>query len=208
MQKGYFITIEGIEGAGKSTVIKFIEKLLREKNIDLVLTREFGGTEIAEKIRKILLDHHQEKMCPNTEILLAFAARAQHLENLIIPSLNSGKWVICDRFTDTSYAYQGAGRGIDIKKIATLETFVQGKLRPDYTFLLDLDVHIGFARVKKFRELDRIEAENIEFFQRIRSCYLERAKNEPERFIIIDAAKPLAQVTEQITAGMQKIFNQ
>jgi len=208
MKKGYFITIEGIEGAGKSTVIKFIEKLLREKNIDLVLTREFGGTEIAEKIRKILLDHHQEKMHPNTEILLAFAARAQHLENLIIPSLNSGKWVICDRFTDTSYAYQGAGRGIDMKKIATLENFVQGKLRPDYTFLLDLDVHIGFARVKKFRELDRIEAEDIEFFQRIRSCYLERAKSEPERFIIIDAARPLTQVEEQITAGMQKIFNQ
>jgi dTMP kinase len=205
---GYFITIEGMEGAGKSSVVRFIEKYLIEKGIAFVSTREFGGTEIAEKIRKVLLDHHGEIMCHDTEILLAFAARAQHLANLIIPSLEQGKWVICDRFTDATYAYQGAGRGVPVERIASIETWVQGDLRPDFTLLLDLDAEIGLERVKKARALDRIEAEKIDFFRRVRDCYLNLAKQYPQRYRIIDASCSLEKVAAAATRILDDIQGQ
>lgn len=194
-----FITVEGVEGAGKSSVINFIKNYFAEKKISCVFTRETGGTEIAELIRNILHSHHQEEMYPDTELLLAFASRAQHLNKLIIPTLNSGKWVLSDRFTDSTYAYQGAGRGIPQEKIALLENLVQGNLRPNFTLLLDLDPEIGLERISKADlKFDRFETEKIEFYVRVRNCFLERAKNEPQRFRKVDASKSIKDVELQI----------
>lgn len=203
--KNYFITIEGIEGAGKSTAIEFIAEHLQSKNIDFILTREPGGSKIAEAIRKVVLDHYPEKMHPDTEMLLYFAARAQHLQQTIMPALARGQWVICDRFTDTTYAYQGGGRGIPKQKIAILEQWVQGTLRPDYTVLFDVDVKTGKDRIKN-RTLDRLEVEQEEFFAKIRASYLELAKLEPSRFYVIDANNPQTQVFEQLTNFFTKII--
>ena len=204
---GYFITLEGGEGAGKSTAIKFLAQYLRDNKIDFVLTREPGGTEIAEKIRKIILDHHQETMHPDTELLLYFAGRAQHLNQVIIPTLKNKQWVICDRFTDASFAYQGAGRGLSQEKIAILEKFVQGDLRPDYTLLFDIPVNLGFDRIKSNRSLDRLEIENEMFYERVRKCYLDRAQKEPERFYIVDASKTPEEVIAQVKNFLEKIIN-
>jgi len=202
MQRGYFITVEGCEGAGKSTVMKFIEDYLKTHDISLLVTREPGGTEIAEDIRKILLplaSHYHEKMCPITELLLYFASRAQHLARSIVPALERGEWVLCDRFTDSSYAYQGIGRGIPDATVAQLEKIVHGDLQPDFTLLLDLDPKIGLERIHKSgRGLDRIEVENLDFFQRVRESYLKRAKNAPQRFRIIDASKTPVEVEGQL----------
>lgn len=206
-KNNYFITLEGIEGAGKSTAAKFLAEYLRECDIDFILTREPGGTEIAEKIRKILLDHHQESMHPDTEMLLYFSGRAQHLNQVIIPALKRGQWVICDRFTDATYAYQGGGRGLSHKRIAILEQWVQGTIRPDYTLLFDINVSTGLDRIKKGRFLDRLEIEKESFFTKVRNCYLERAHNEPNRFRIIDANKTLPEVEQQIKDILQKIIN-
>ena len=159
MYKGKFITIEGSEGAGKSTNIRFIQDYLSEKKIDFISTREPGGTPIAEKIRDLLLDKANTSLCNDAELLLMFAARAQHLNELIIPALESGKWVLSDRFTDASYAYQGGGRGLSWEKIAQLEQFVQGNLRPDATILLDIPVEEGMQRVRDRGETDRFEQE-------------------------------------------------
>lgn len=205
MKHGYFITLEGIEGAGKSTAAEFLVEYLKQAKIDFILTREPGGTEIAEKIRKIILDHYQERMHPDTEMLLYFAGRAQHLNQVIIPVLKSGKWVICDRFTDATYAYQGGGRGLIQERIAVLEQWVQGDLRPDYTLLFDLTVSVGLERIKKNRYLDRIEKEEELFFEKVRRCYLERARKEPERFYLINADKSLAEVAKQLEHILQKI---
>jgi len=205
-KRGLFITIEGIEGAGKSTVIAFIADFLRARKIVFVTTREFGGTEIAEKIRHVILSHHDEIMFDDTELLLAFAARAQHLSTLIIPSLDSGKWVLCDRFTDSSYAYQGGGRGIPQEKIAIIENWVQADLRPDFTILLDIDPVVSFARIKT-KTLDRIEIEKKQFFQKVRECYLERAKKEPKRFRIVDANKNQDEVLMQLEKILTEIIN-
>lgn len=205
--KGKFITVEGVEGAGKSTIINFIKKFFADKNIPCVFTHETGGTEIAEHIRNILHSHHHEKMHPDTELLLAFASRAQHLNQLILPTINSGKWVLSDRFTDSTYAYQGAGRGIATKKIALLEKLVQGDFRPDLTLLLDIDPLVGMARKNSKADiLDRFEVEEIEFFQRVRECYLELALNNPQRFRIIDAAKTINDVELQIQEIFAKIL--
>jgi dTMP kinase len=201
----YFITLEGIEGAGKSTAVKFLANFLQKKNIDFILTREPGGTEIAEKIRKVLLEHYQEPMHPDTEMLLYFAGRAQHLNQVIIPALKKGQWVICDRFTDATYAYQGGGRGLSKEKITILEQWVQGDLRPNYTLLFDVSVDIGLDRLKKNRVLDRFEIEKKSFFEKIRHCYLERAKKEPNRFYIVDANKNLEDVEKQVTTILQAI---
>lgn len=206
MRRGLFITIEGIEGAGKSTVISFITNFLQQRQIGFVSTREFGGTEIAEKIRHVILSHHDEIMCDDTELLLAFAARAQHLAALIIPTLTCGKWVICDRFTDSSYAYQGGGRGIPEQRISEIENWVQGDLRPDFTILLDIDPVVSFDRIKT-KKLDRIEVEEKQFFQKVRECYLERARKEPKRFCIIDANKNQEEVLEQLEKILIAIAN-
>lgn len=207
MKKNYFITLEGIEGAGKSTAIRFIAEYLQKSKIDFILAREPGGTEISEKIRRVILDHYQEKMHPDTELLLYFAGRAQHLNQVIIPALQQGQWVVCDRFTDATYAYQGGGRGLSMKKISVLEEWVQGDLRPDYTLLFDINVCDGLNRIKKNRYLDRIEQEEDFFFEKVRNCYLEMARNEPQRFYVIDASKTPEEVEKQIKFFLQQIIS-
>jgi dTMP kinase len=202
--KAKFITLEGIEGAGKSTAIKFISEFLQSKNIDFVITREPGGTIIAEKIRQVVLGHHPEIMHPDTELLLFFAARAQHLNQVIKPALASRKWVICDRFTDTSYAYQGVGRNIPNERIAVLENLIQEKLRPDLTLILDITPEVGVHRTKS-KKPDRIEVEEVSFFRRIRNCYLTMAKENPKRYKVIDATKSITKVKQQISDVLDNI---
>lgn len=196
--RGRFITLEGSEGSGKSTNLAYIYQQLQKSGIDVVLTREPGGTPLAEQIRELLLDHKQAAMCSDTELLLMFAARAQHLHELILPALESGKWVLCDRFTDATYAYQGAGRGVSEARIALLEQWVQGDLRPDLTFFLDLPVAQGLARAGERSTPDRFEREKIDFFERVRQGYLTQAEREPQRYRVVDASVPLAQVQVQL----------
>lgn len=196
--KGKFITLEGGEASGKSTNIHFIAEYLKSRQIPYVLTHEPGGTPLAEELRKFLLQNHEEKIAPKTELLLMFASRAQHLAEVIIPALESGKWVICSRFTDSTYAYQGYGRGVPLDDIAALEKVVQGSLQPDLTLLLDLPVEVALERANKRGLLDRIEQEDRAFFERIRNAYLTRAEQFPKRFKVIDASQPLEQVQAQI----------
>ena len=198
MKKNLFITLEGIEGAGKSTVIDFIENFITSSGYDVVKTREPGGTAIGEQIREILLNKSNDKLTDDTELLLIFAARAQHLSEIILPNLTSNKIVLCDRFIDASYAYQGAGRGIEQSKINLLENWVMPDIKPDLTFLLDLDPKIAFERTNKRSDADRFESEDIHFFEKIRQYYLERAENEPERFRVINSELSLEDVQEQI----------
>ncbi|OPA86017.1 dTMP kinase [Pseudomonas fluorescens] len=197
---GLFITLEGPEGAGKSTNRDYLAERLRSEGIEVVLTREPGGTPLAERIREVLLAPGEEQMNPDTELLLVFAARAQHLSEVIRPALARGAVVICDRFTDSTYAYQGGGRGLCLARIATLETFVQGDLRPDLTLLFDLPVEVGMARASARGRLDRFELEGQAFFDLVRSAFLARAKAEPARYHLLDAAQPLAQVQQAIDA--------
>ncbi|MDX2506694.1 MAG: dTMP kinase [Gammaproteobacteria bacterium] len=205
MYKGKFISIEGSEGAGKSTNIQYIQDYLREKKIDFIATREPGGTPVAEKIRELLLDKNNSSLCNDAELLLIFAARAQHLNELIIPALEAGKWVLSDRFTDASYAYQGGGRGLSWEKIAQLEQFVQGNLRPDATILLDIPVELGMQRVRDRGETDRFEQEQLAFFKRIRETYLKLAKENPQRFYIIDTQPAIDEVHKQLGAVMGQL---
>lgn len=202
---GKFITVEGIEGVGKSTCMTMICDYLSQQGLAVKATREPGGTEIAEAIRGVLLSDYQETMCDDTELLLMFASRAQHLASVITPALNAGAWVVSDRFTDASYAYQGGGRGIDEQRIAILEQWVQAQLRPDYVFLLDAPVEIAQQRAKSRGEPDRIEAEQNQFFARVRDCYLARAKRFPEQYIVIDTAQSLEKVQQQIEAQLNLI---
>ncbi len=206
--KGYFITLEGIEGSGKSTALAYMQQWLTEAGIAYCATREPGGTPIAEDIRQVLLKHHEESMASDTELLLMFASRAQHLHTLIIPTLAQGQWVICDRFTDATYAYQGGGRGIDSTRIAAIEHWVQGSLRPDCVFLLDLPVEVGLARIKKRSTTDRIEREQAQFFTRVREAYLLRAQAEPQRHKIIDASQALPEVQKSIAAGLNSLLRE
>ena len=193
-----FISFEGGEGSGKSTNISYFCELLADSGIDYVLTREPGGTEIAEAIRTILLSHHQESLQDMTELLLVFAARAQHVEAVIRPALAAGQWVVCDRFTDATYVYQGAARGMGDERVALLEKFVLGDLRPDKTFLLDVPIEIGAQRAAARGELDRFEREDAEFFQSVREAYLRRAASDSARFDVIDASQPLDVVAAQL----------
>jgi dTMP kinase len=188
---GKFITVEGIEGVGKSTNIEFIHRQLLAAGREVVLTREPGGTPLAEAIRGLLLDPAYTGMDARCELQLVFAARAEHLARIIRPALAQGKWVLCDRFTDATYAYQGGGRGIDTAIIAALETLVQGAFRPDLTLLLDVPVAVGLARAGKRGALDRFEQEQVEFFERVRVCYLDLARRHAERYRVIDAGQPL-----------------
>lgn len=203
---GYFITVEGGEGVGKSSNLAFIEAWLREAGKDVVMTREPGGTELGEKIRELLLDANQTGMAVDTELLLMFAARAQHLEAVIKPALAQDKWVVCDRFTDATYAYQGGGRGVELQRIAQLEQWVQGNLRPDLTLLLDLPVKQGLQRAGQRSAPDRFEQEQQHFFERVRETYLIRARQEPNRFRVIDAAPALEQVQQQIAAVLSVLI--
>lgn len=205
MDKGKFITIEGTEGVGKSTNMAFIEKWLLAAGKELVVTREPGGTELGEKLRAVLLDAKEQKMSDDTELLLMFAARAQHLNEVINPALNSGKWVLSDRFTDATYAYQGGGRGIDVSRIAQLEQWVQGDLRPDMTFILDLPVDVGLERAGKRSAPDRFELEQHTFFEKVRHCYLSRAAEQPERYHVINASPSIEEVQLSIQTVLEKI---
>lgn len=195
---GKFITIEGSEGVGKSTNIAFIQSYLEEKGVELLVTREPGGTPLAEEIRQLLLAKRDESMDESAELLLMFAARAQHLNTRILPALRSGKWVLCDRFTDSSYAYQGSGRGLSLDLIADLERLVQKNLQPDLTLYLDIDVKLGLARAGERAELDRFESEKIDFFERVRHGYLDRVKTAPNRYRVIDASQNLDIVQKNI----------
>ncbi|MEJ2590894.1 MAG: dTMP kinase [Candidatus Thiodiazotropha sp.] len=197
-QRGRFITVEGGEGAGKSSNLAHVQALLEAAGKPVLFTREPGGTPLGESIRELLLGHKHTGMADETELLLMFAARAEHLHRKILPALEQGVWVLCDRYTDASYAYQGAGRGIPHEKIALLENFVQGALRPDLTLLLDLPVETGLARAGERSAPDRFESEALDFFDKVRRGYLEIAAAEPQRVKVIDAAPALEQVQAQI----------
>ena len=204
--KNYFITLEGIEGAGKSTAMEFIKKLLLEKKIKFITTREPGGTVISEAIRQLLLTPSATKISVATEILLMFASRAQHIAEVIKPALARGEWVICDRFTDATYAYQGGGRKFDFDKIKILEQWVQDSLQPDLTILLDIPVDVGMTRIKaRNNHRDRFEQEKTDFFERVRQAYLRRAKQDANRFKIIQADQSLANVELQLTKMFEKL---
>lgn len=196
--RGLFITVEGGEGVGKSTNITFIQDYLRSHGVDLVVTREPGGTRMGEDIRQLLLQVRDEQVSPMSELLLIFAARAQHISECIEPALAAGKWVLCDRFTDATYAYQSGGRGVDHDTVRRLEKLVQGGLRPDYTLLLDAPVNIGMARARGRGELDRFEQEAIQFFERVRATYLQLAQNSSGRFRVVDASVTLEEVQQQL----------
>jgi len=195
---GKFITVEGIEGVGKSTNIDFIHRRLLDAGRDVVLTREPGGTPLAEAIRGLLLDPDYTGMDARCELQLVFAARAEHLARVIRPALAQDRWVLCDRFTDATYAYQGGGRGIDTAIIASLETLVQDSFRPDLTLLLDVPVAVGLARAGKRGALDRFEQEEVEFFERVRVCYLHMAQQYAARYRVIDSARPLDEVQREL----------
>jgi dTMP kinase len=198
-KRGRFITLEGIEGAGKSSQVAPLAQLLREHGVDCITTREPGGAPIAERLREVLLDPRNTGMSGMTELLLMFAARAEHLAQTICPALDAGIWVICDRFTDATYAYQGGGRGVDSAQIAQLETLVQGNLRPDLTLLFDLPPSIGLARARqRAGATDRFEQEAEAFFVAIRKTYQDRALAHPRRYCVIDASAALAKVTLQV----------
>jgi dTMP kinase len=200
---GVFITLEGIEGVGKTTNMAFIQDYLQSHQVGLTVTREPGGTPLAEQIRALLLTNNEESLNDEAELLLVFAARAQHLSQLIKPALAQGSWVLSDRFTDATYAYQGGGRGLSMQMIADLENTVQGTLRPDLTLLLDVPVETGLARAGQRGVLDRFEREKQAFFEKVRATYLQRASAEPERFCIIDASQPLAGVQADIEAALK-----
>ncbi len=202
--KGRFITIEGVEGVGKSTNISYIESFLEARDIEFVSTREPGGTALAERIRDVLLDKAESSMDPMTELLLMFAARKQHTEEMIKPALARGKWVICDRYTDSSYAYQGGGRGLDSKIISKIEKLTLGGFKPDLTIVLDLPVKKGLARAGNRGELDRFELETENFFKRVRATFLARAKTH-KRYHVINASRSLNAVQGKIGAALTSL---
>jgi len=200
-----FITLEGIEGVGKTTHLQAIAQYLREKGHLVVVTREPGGTLMGEEIRNIVLSHHIENVFPMTELLLLFAARMQHIETVIRPALLRGEWVLCDRFIDASYAYQGGGRGLSLDIIKQLEQLVVKDCLPNLTFIFDANVEIGLSRVKKRQQTaDRIEQEKIDFFERVRQTYLQRAHLNKNRYCVIDAEKTLSEVEKTVLDYLAK----
>lgn len=205
--KGVFITLEGSEGVGKSTNLAFIQRWLSERGLQPVMTREPGGTPMAEEIRELLLQKRQEAVSDKAELLLMFAARAQHLDTHIIPLLAEGRCVVSDRFTDATYAYQGYARGVDMGWIAQLETLVQSDLRPDLTILLDLDIETAFKRVARRGEADRFEQEKTDFFDKVRAGYLDRARQEPNRFAVVDASQSIDAVQRSIASVLTDFFD-
>ncbi len=205
MTQGRFITVEGTEGVGKSTNIAFIQQWLEEQGHRVLVTREPGGTPLAEELRGLLLTPRDEAVDPMAELLMVFAARAQHLEQVVKPALASGTWVLCDRFTDSTYAYQGGGRGFDQSVIAQLETLVQGELRPDLTVILDIEVEQGLARASERSAPDRFEGEAVAFFERVRAVYRDLAARAPHRYAVVDAGQPLEQVQQAIKQVLAKL---
>ena len=206
MKPGKFITLEGIDGAGKSTQLAWIVELLQCVGLQAVVTREPGGTELGERLRAVLLDKSMT-MHAETEALLMFAARREHLDKVILPALAQGQWVISDRFTDASFAYQGGGRGLDTGKLEILEQWVQGTLQPDLTLYFDVPVEVGQQRVSQIKAADRFEKERGDFFQHVRSAYLDRARQFPGRIKIIDSSQSLAEVTAAVEQTLQPLLN-
>ncbi len=201
---GLFITLEGIEGVGKTSQLEFVADYLQKQGREIVITREPGGTPVGEGIRSLVLDNKHTGMAADTELLLMFAARAEHIDKVIRPALEAEKVVLCDRFTDASYAYQGLGRNISTERISMLEDWVQKGLKPDLTLLLDAPVEIGLDRAAKRSEKDRFESEALDFFEAVRNCYLQIAKNEPQRMKVIDASLDLESVKKQVLSVLQK----
>ncbi len=207
MNRGRFITLEGGEGVGKSTNLSFIQQILAQRQIDVVVTREPGGTELAEKIRDLLLTRHTESITPHAELLLVFAARSQHIHHVILPALNRGQWVLCDRFTDATYAYQGGGRNLGMHLIGWLENTIQCDLKPDLTLVLDAPTDIGLQRAQQRGKPDRFEVEHKAFFERVRQTYLERARQNSKRYQIIDASQALPDVQAEIFKVISRLMN-
>tara|TARA_R110002072_G_scaffold3830_7_gene27407 strand:+ start:1535 stop:2173 length:639 start_codon:yes stop_codon:yes gene_type:complete len=203
-KRGCFISIEGVEGVGKTTNLAFLQSLLTSKGISFITTREPGGTPVAEKIRDLLLDKNNGDMTDIAELMLVFAARAQHVESLIEPALERGDWVICDRFTDSTYAYQGGGRGMSLQLIQQIDSVALKEYQPDVTILLDLPIEIGLERASLRGELDRFERESASFFERVRATFLTRAADNPDRIFVIDAGQSLESVQIAIEAALQK----
>ena len=206
--KGRLITLEGGEGAGKSTCLQEIVETLAQAGISVVTGREPGGTALGEEVRKLLLDADNHKMCAQAELLLMFAARAQYLKEWLVPALQRGDWVVSDRFVDASYAYQGGGRGIAVERIEWLEQWVLGDVRPDLTLLLDVAPELGLARATSDRLPDRFEVEELDFYARVRAAYLERAQQQQARFRVIDASQPVAGVLVQLRAELNIFLQQ
>jgi len=204
---GRFITIEGVEGAGKSTCMSLAAAEIEKCGKRLLQTREPGGTELGEDLRKLLLGHRHHGMADDTELLLMFAARAEHIQRKIRPALHAGQWVLCDRFTDATYAYQGAGRGLSLQRIAQLEDWVQGTLRPDLTILMDLPVDMGMERAGKRSTPDRFESEAFSFFEKVRQGYLDIATAQQQRVRVIDASRTLEQVSADIAANIGQLID-
>lgn len=206
MQRGKFLTIEGTEGVGKSTNLAFVRDWLTARGLEVVVTREPGGTPLAEEVRGLLLSKRDERVDETAELLLVFAARAQHLAQVIKPALERGAWVLSDRFTDATFAYQGGGRGLCKSTIEQLEQLVQGNLRPDLTLILDIDVELGLNRARQRGELDRFESETIDFFERVRAAYRERAELAPNRYALVDAGQTLAEVQTEIDSVLTRLI--
>ena len=207
-ERGRFITLEGGEGAGKSTSLAYITEYLVAQGVDLVCTREPGGTPLAEGLRQLLLETRAEAVSPTAELLMLFAARSQHLQEVIQPALARGQWVLCDRFTDATFAYQGGGRGMPAATIEQLQQLVQGDFRPDLTLLLDLPVEVGMQRARERGELDRFESERQDFFSRVRRAYLAQAESCPRRYRVFDASRSLASVQGAIRAELERFLSE
>jgi dTMP kinase len=208
---GRFITLEGIEGAGKTTQLACAREFLEQEGQAVVVTREPGGTPLGEAIRHLLLDRRGAAMSADSELLLMFAARAEHLDRVIRPALATGRWVVCDRFTDATYAYQGGGRGVGHERIAVLEDWVQGAMRPDLTLLFDLPVPMGLGRLRARAGIDRFEPDRFEheeqaFFERVRQTYRDRARREPQRYRVIDAAQSKEEVRSRIREALARFL--
>lgn len=206
MTQGKFITLEGIDGAGKSTQLAWIVELLQRAGLQTMVTREPGGTALGEQLRALLLDKTMT-MHAETEALLMFAARREHLDKVILPALAQGQWVISDRFTDASFAYQGGGRGLDSSKLSILEQWVQGTLQPDVTLYFDVPVEVGQQRVSQIKNMDRFEKEQADFFQRVRTAYLDRARQFPERIKLIDSSRSLTEVKAAVEQTLQPLLH-
>lgn len=208
MARGRLITLEGGEGVGKSTNLTFIEGELKRLGIDVLTTREPGGTDFGETLRDILLGDKANDICADAELLTVFAARAEHLNKVILPALDAGQWVLSDRFTDASFAYQGGGRGMKAERIEELEQWVQGDVRPDKVILLDAPVDVGMARAGKRGDLDRFEQESMAFFESVRQAYLARVRNQPHRYAVIDAAQDLEAVQAEIQTVLSAVMQE
>ena len=203
---GRFLAIEGVDGAGKSTQVPRVDEWLRRNGVKTLVTREPGGTPLGESLRALLLDPRFTGMSTSAELLVMFAARAEHLEKRIVPALADGVWVLCERFTDATFAYQGGGRDVDPKRIAALEETVQGDVRPDLVLVLDVPVEVGLGRSVRRGAADRFERESIEFFRRVREVYLARAAQHPERYAVIDARAGEETVTRRIVEAISERF--